>query len=211
MLVNFRVENFKSFKDMTEFSMEATRLKNLRDSNTFDVNNVSLLKSAVVYGANASGKSNLLKAMIRMKQIILNSTNISYMKQYPHETFLLSTQTENKETMYEIEFILDTILYRYGFEIDNNAIIIEEWLFSKKIEARAREIKLFYRKKQEISLGSNFKEGKQLKDNNVRNNALFLSVVAEFNGEKSLQILNWFFYDFEMLSSLKSDDFIIFL
>jgi len=207
MLVNFRVENFKSFKDMTEFSMEATKLKNLRDSNTFDVNNVSLLKSAVVYGANASGKSNLLKAMIRMKQIILNSTNISYMKQYPHETFLLSTQTENKETMYEIEFILDTVLYRYGFEIDNDATIREEWLFSKKIEARAREIKLFYRKKQEISLGSNFKEGKQLKDNNVRDNALFLSVVAEFNGEKSLQILNWFFYDFEMLSSLKSDDF----
>jgi len=206
MLVNFKVENFKSFKDLTEFSMEATKLKNLKDSNTFDINNVSLLKSAVVYGANASGKSNLLKAMMRMKQIILNSTNIQHMKKYPHESFLLNSNTEHKETIYEMEFIIDTILYRYGFEIDNDATIIEEWLFYKKIEVRARETKLFYRKKQDITLGTKFKEGKQL-EGKVRDNALFLSVVAEFNGEHSLRILDWFFYDFEMLSNLKSDDF----
>ena len=206
MLVNFRVENFKSFKDLTEFSMESTKLKNLKESNTFEVNNISLLKSAVVYGANASGKSNFLKAMKRMKQVVINSTNIQHMKQYPHEPFLLNTMTENKNIIYEIEFILDTILYRYGFEIDKEANIIEEWLYHKKIESRAREIKLFDRKKQNISLGARFKEGKNLEDK-VRTNALFLSVVAEFNGEHSLKILNWFFYSLEMLSNLKSDDF----
>ena len=61
MLINFRVENFKSYKDLKEFSMEATKLKNLKESNTFDINNTSLLKSAVIYGANASGKSSLLE------------------------------------------------------------------------------------------------------------------------------------------------------
>ena len=206
MLVNFRVENFKSFKDLTEFSMESTKLKNLKDSNTFDINNISLLKSAVIYGANASGKSNFLKAMIRMRQIILNSTNIQQMKNYPHDAFLLNSSTKDKGTMYEMEFIIDTVLYRYGFEIDKNATIIEEWLYHKKIEAKAREVKLFYRKKQNISLGTKFKEGKKL-ESKVRDNALFLSVVAEFNGENSLKIVNWFFYDFEMLSNLKSDDF----
>ncbi len=52
MLVNFRVENFKSFKDITDFSMEATKLKNLKESNSFEINNISLLSSAVIYGAN---------------------------------------------------------------------------------------------------------------------------------------------------------------
>ena len=95
MLVNFRVENFKSFKDLTEFSMEATKLKNLKDSNTFEINNISLLKSAVIYGANASGKSNLLKAMSRMRQIILNSSNLQHMKEYSHESFLLNSNTDS--------------------------------------------------------------------------------------------------------------------
>jgi len=56
VLVNFRVENFKSLKDLTEFSMETTKLKNLKESNTFDINNISLLKSAVIYGANSEFK-----------------------------------------------------------------------------------------------------------------------------------------------------------
>ena len=63
MLVTFKVENFKSFKDVIEFSMEATKLKNIKESNTFDINNISLLTSSVIFGANASGKSSLLDAI----------------------------------------------------------------------------------------------------------------------------------------------------
>ena len=205
MLVNFRVENFKSFKDLTEFSMEATKLKNLKESNTFETHNISLLKSAVVYGANASGKSNLLDAMKKMKKIILNSVNMQKMKEYPHEPFLLNSENEKKPTIYEIEFIIEDIFCRYGFEINKDAIILEEWLYQRKLESRAKEVKLFHRIRQEISIGTRFKEGKNLEEK-TREDALFLSIVGQFNGDFSLKILDWFSY-LGVLSSLKSNDF----
>ncbi|MCK5855662.1 MAG: AAA family ATPase, partial [Sulfurovaceae bacterium] len=100
-------ENFKSFKDMTGFSMEATKLKNLRESNTFDVNNVSLLKSAVIYGANASGKSSLLDAMNSMRHIVNTSLNMKKAEEFIPQPFLLNINTEKKETLFEIEFIIE--------------------------------------------------------------------------------------------------------
>jgi len=205
MLVNFRVENFKSFKDYTEFSMEATKLKNLKESNTFDVNNVSLLKSAVIYGANASGKSSLLDAIERMRSIIKDSISVEKMNKYVHQSFLLNSVTEKKETMFEIEFIIDDFLYRYNFEINLKGVILKEQLFQKKLQARAREVSLFNRVEQTITLGTLFKEGKLIQEK-TRENALFLVVVAQFNGEISEKILNWF-NQLNVLSNIKSDEF----
>jgi len=205
MLVNFRVENFKSFKDLTEFSMEATKLKNLRDSNTFDVNNVSLLKSAVVYGANASGKSSLLYAMNSMKHIIETSLNKKDAEEFIPQPFLLNSSTEKKETFFEIEFIVEEILYRYGFNIATDATILNEWLYQKKLLSKARESRLFNRENQNFTLGTLFKEGKLLTDK-TRENALFLSVVAQFNGFVSEKVTNWF-KEFNIISNTRSDEF----
>jgi AAA15 family ATPase/GTPase len=206
MLVNFRVKNFKSFKNNTEFSMEATKLKNLKESNTFKINNISLLKSAVIYGANASGKSNLLDAMNKMKTILISSHSMQEMQTYIHEPFLLNTEFEKESTLYEIELIINDELYRYGFEIDEKSIILEEWLYRKKLVTRAKETKLFTRIQEKITIGTNFKEGKKL-ETKTRVDALFLSIVAQFNGDISLNILDWFYLDFKILSSLKSDEF----
>lgn len=203
MLVNFRIENYKSFKEFTEFSMQATKLKNLKESNSFDINNISLLKSAVVYGANASGKSNLLNAMKDMKKIILSSLNLQ--KEYKHKPFLLNTDTEEKPTIFELEFIIEKILYRYGFEIRKDATILEEWLHQKKMEPRAKETVLFKRVKQDITISAKFKEGKSL-ESKTREDALFLSVVAEFNGEVSLSIIEWV-ENFMILFSLNDNEF----
>jgi len=205
MFVNFRVENFKSFKDLTEFSMEATKLKNLRGSNTFDTNNMILLKSAVIYGANASGKSSLLDAMKEMKNIIDSSISIKKTEQYSAQPFLLNTQTEDKESFFEIEFIIDETIYRYGFKIATNATIVKEWLFQKKLQPKARESRLFERELQEIRLGASFKEGRGLGDK-TRDNTLFLSVVAQFNGAISTNIIEWF-NQFNILSNIKNGEF----
>ncbi len=205
MLVSFRVENFKSFKDLTEFSMEATKLKNLKESNTYNINNISLLKSAVIYGANASGKSSLLDAMTGIKSIVKNSISIEKMEKYPALPFLLNSQTEDKESFFEIEFIVEEIIYRYGFEIATNSIILKEWLFQKKLQPKARESRLFQREKQTITLGATFKEGKGL-DSKTRENTLFLSVVAQFNGIISRNIIEWF-NQFNIISNIKSDEF----
>ena len=203
MLVNFRVKNFKSFKDMINFSMETTKLKNLKDSNIFDVNNISLLKSAIIYGANASGKSSLLDAMETIKSIVANSVSIK--KRFKIQPFLLNSETEQEDTYFEIEFIVEEILYRYGFEIAIDETISSEWLYQKKLQIKARESKLFERKGKEISLGNLFKEGRLLIEK-TRDNALFLSVVAQFNGEVSKKILNWF-NQFNHISNTKSDEF----
>jgi len=205
MLISFKVENFKSFKDLTEFSMEATKLKNLKKQNSFDINNISLLKSATIYGANASGKSSLLDAMNMMKSIVKNSTSIEKSNDYFAQPFLLNSETENKETFFEIKFIIGNIIYRYGFSIEKNATILKEWLYQKKLEIRAREINLFIRDKKNINLGKNFKEGKLLSDK-TREEALFLSVVAKWNGKISLNILEWF-NQFNIISNIKSDEF----
>ncbi len=205
MLVKFKVKNFKSFKDLTEFSMESTKLKKMKNSNAFEINNISLLKSAVIYGANASGKSSLLDAMETMKHIVQNSLSIEKTKKYFHQSFFLNIDTEMKETYFEKEFILKEIMYRYGFEIAKDATIVKEWLYQKKLQPKARENKLFERNLQKIELGPLYKEGKQIEDK-TRDNALFLSVVAQFNGEISESILDWF-GKFNILSSINNEVF----
>ncbi|MDQ1264646.1 MAG: ATPase core protein [Campylobacterota bacterium] len=206
MLLNFYIENFKSFKNRVDFSMEATGLANLIEGNTHKINNISLLKSAVIYGANASGKSSLLDAMAEMKSIVLLSANLNV--KYVHRPFLLNTQNQNEPTSFEIEFIIDEILYYYGFVIDKNGIILKEYLEQKKLQSGARKVFLFERETSdstEIKLGTHFKEGKKL-ELKTRDNSLFLSVVAQFNGEISTKIINWF-KNFNILSNLKSEEF----
>ncbi|KIM06662.1 MAG: hypothetical protein KU38_12525 [Sulfurovum sp. FS08-3] len=203
MLVSFNVKNFKSFKNRVDFSMEVTGLANLVEENTFKINNVSLLKSAVVYGANASGKSSLLDAMDEMKSIVLLSANLDTL--YTHRPFLLNTQSKNEPTSFEIELIIEGILYYYGFEIDKNGTILKEYLEQKKLQSGARRVLLFERNKKEFKIGTPFKEGKLLASK-TRDEALFLSVVAQFNGKISLNIRNWF-KNFNILSNLKSEEF----
>lgn len=205
MLVNFRVGNFKSFKDLAEFSMESTKLKNLKDSNTFLVENMSLLKSAVIYGANASGKSSLLDALKAMKERIKNSVDIEKAKHYRARPFLLNKETETKETVFEIEFIIESKIYRYGFEIDVNSKILKEWLFQKKLLARSRYVPLFERELGDISMSSNFKEGDKLIEK-TRDSALFITVVAQFNGVISEKIIDWF-DRLNILSNIQSELF----
>ncbi|MBR0581316.1 AAA family ATPase [Bacillus altitudinis] len=188
MLVEFTVGNFLSFKEQTTFSMVASSIKELQEKNTFDAKNFSLLKSAVVYGPNASGKSNLFVSLDFMKKLVLES---SKEKQINEEIdvryFKLDKKMEDEPSFFEIVFIIEDIRYRYGFEV-NKEKIIEEWLFSAKKNA---EKSLFYRVDNDIELDKTFTEGKGL-NKKTRKNALFLSVVANFNGEISTKILSWF-------------------
>ena len=94
MLITLTSSNFRSFKDTTVFSMEATKLKNLKESNVFNVGNIELLSSAVVFGANASGKSNFIKLFDKMKNIIKNN---SEKKRYELKLIFFHTIYTNKQ------------------------------------------------------------------------------------------------------------------
>lgn len=188
MLIDFTVKNYKSIKDSITFTMEATAIKD-HSQNIFEEGKKSLLKSSVIYGPNASGKSNLLNAMSFMRNFVENSaTNYKTNDTIEVESFQLNTLTKNKPSLFEATFIHDKIKYRYGFRLDNN-IVHDEWLFQTK----TRETKLFIRTNQEFDLSKAFSEGNLIaKENKTRENALFLSVVAQFNGSISKSIIDWF-------------------
>ena len=193
MLIEFKIENFLSFKDLTTLSMVAAKsFKEHLDTNVIKTDgNISLLKSAVIYGNNASGKSNLLEAMGFMRQTVLNSFRDALLdnskRKFPLEKFALNTKSEKDISYFEISFFQNHTKYRYGFEIDYDKIVAE-WLF----HTTSKEVYLFKRRNQEIEINkSAFKEGLG-KVEDVKENVLFLSLLATLGKEISSSIIDWF-------------------
>ncbi len=192
MLIEFSAENFLSFKDLTTFSMVAAKsFKEHKDSHTIEIGNLTFLKSAVVYGNNASGKSNLLEAMGFMKATVLNSFRDALIgnneRKFPLEKFALSSKSEKETSFFEISFIQNGIKYRYGFELDFDKVVAE-WLY----HTTSKEVYLFKRDLQKIEINkSAFKEALG-KEEDVRENVLFLSFLAYHQkSEISNSIVKW--------------------
>ncbi|WMX13593.1 ATP-binding protein [Aureispira sp. CCB-E] len=200
MIIEFTVGNFLSFKEPKTLSLEATNITEYKDS-AFKYGKNKLLKSAVLYGANSSGKSNFIKAMSIMKMIILTSAEKSSASRFEIVPFLLNTSTENKPSFFEVVFLIGAIRYRYGFEMDNKSIY-GEWLF--KLEDK-EEIPLFIREKDGIGITDEFNEGEAL-EAKTRDNALFLSVVDQFNGKTATKIISWF-NNLETISGLSHENY----
>ncbi|NNT73085.1 ATP-binding protein [Flavobacterium sp. IMCC34852] len=211
MLIDFSVANYLSIKDSITLSMIASNTVKELEGNDDELNNTfydkneknKYLKSAVLYGANGSGKSNLLTAMAFFRRFILTSSNDrsadDEIKALP---FLLSTDTEFKPSCFEMVFVIDSIRYRYGFEATQKRII-SEWLFALDFENSIKESNLFTREEQEIKVSSkNFKEGKGLEDK-TRPNALFLSTASQLNGKISNKIQTWFRTRMNVISGLQ--------
>ncbi|MEH2111124.1 AAA family ATPase [Nostoc sp.] len=191
MLIEFSVGNYRSFKEQVTFSMVAANLvakdKKLDENNVFEIDDdLKLLKSAAIYGANASGKSNLATALGFMRWFMINSSKETQStEKIGIERFKLSTETEDKPSFFEIVFLINGKRYRYGFEATIEKVV-SEWLFDVP---KIKETRLFERKLNKISISKRFKaDGIQQK---TRHNALFLSVSAQFNVEIAEIILDW--------------------
>ena len=202
MIIEFKVENFLSFKDLTTLSMiTAKSFKEHKETHTIPIDNkLNLLKSAVIYGNNASGKSNLLKAMAFMKQVVLNSFRDALMddsdKKFALEKFALNSKTESESTFFEVSFLHKDTKYRYGFEIDYDKIVAE-WLY----HTTSKEVYLFKRDFQKIEVNKTaFKEGLG-KESDVKENVLFISVLATLGKEISSNIVEWF-KNFNMINGI---------
>ncbi len=195
MLLQFSIKNFRTFKDKATLSLIASNYdKDTReDENIYSEKSfgLRLLKSAVVYGANASGKSKLLDAFAFIRYFVINSSKESQ-KGEPINVhpFLLSDETENEPSEFEIIFLYNNTLYRYGFEATKEKIV-SEWLYYKP---KTKEVELFYRE------GDNFnthnrsftKGGTVVKEGLVRDNALLVSVAAQFNEKTAINVIEWF-------------------
>jgi hypothetical protein len=157
------------------------------ETNIFSTERYDLLKGAVIYGANASGKSNFIKAMSAMRRLVLQSFEQSSADELDIVPFLLNTETENAPSLFEAVFLIDNIRYRYGFEV-TNVDVHAEWLFEAQKQA---EKPLFIREKDGIEVMKSFPEGKDLEER-TRDNALFLAVADQFNGKVAKKIMRWF-------------------
>ena len=193
MLVEFHVENFRSFRERATLSMVATNIvsqpPSLDEHNVFEVNEVRLLSSAVVYGANASGKSNLVKALQFARNFVLYSSLWSIARANTGvEPFLLNRATQTSPSTFEFIFFVQKTQYRYGFALTRDQIE-EEWLY--RMGSR-REMRLFGRNRQTIKISErSFREGRDLEER-THPRTLFLSVVAQFNGIIAQSIIRWF-------------------
>lgn len=193
MLIEFTVGNFRSFKDPVTLSMVAAKIKardeKVNENNTIMIDDkLTLLTSAAIYGANASGKSNLIKALVFMRGFVLNSSKETRASEKINVVpFRLNIESEKLPSFFQIVFLVDHVIYRYGFEVDYERVVTE-WLF---YSPRRQEVKLFVRDENGIQVSREFKGGNIAKKL-TRPNALFLSVAAQFNSELAIKLLAWF-------------------
>jgi len=193
MLLTFRGQNARSFRDPCELSLLSTRLSEPRVVREIewreDGRPVGVLPAAGVFGANASGKSNLLRAMSDMRRLVLTSfrgnTPDGTVETHP---FLLGEDEGRAPTSFEVELVLDGIRHDYGF-VANFEGVHEEWARSYP---RGRAVTLLQRNGDRIHIGSEQRGKGRAALEILRPNALFLSTAAAINHPLFLPIFQWF-------------------
>ncbi|MFM7199823.1 MAG: AAA family ATPase [Myxococcota bacterium] len=186
MLLRFTVQNFRSIYEPQALLMRASKLKDDPQPLSARIagKDEQVLPTAGIFGANASGKSNLLKGLGLMRHMILHSHKDGEIEgRLPHEPFRLSPHAKHEPTRFELELFLSGTRYLYGF-CYNTSQILEEWLYA--YPTHARQV-WFHRKHDE---DPSFYFGKYLKGHNkrteeiTRKNSLFLSAAAMNNHEQ---------------------------
>lgn len=198
MLVEFRVKNFRSLRDEQVLSLVASKDKTLQDTHTLATGlkaAPSLLRSAVVYGANASGKSNLIKALQYMRGVVVESATVIQPGQtYGVQPFRLDDASAKEPTEFEVTFILDGTRYQYGYSMTPERIISEHLLVYKAFKPQRWFERHFDSEtgKDVYDFGSGLKGAKNLWETATRPNALFLSMAAQLNSEALRPVFDWF-------------------
>ena len=193
MLVQFKFNNFKCFKDEVTLNLVASNYFKDEPTNIYSTENYSIVNSLAIYGANASGKTKLFQAYNFMREIVLHSANNKNNRvwQDDYDPFRFNVDTIGKSSSFEVIFFIDGIQYRYGFEVDKETIIAE-WLFRKK----TKEVKVLYRDEDGIEYNKtyiNHKIAENLKDARmIREDALFISILSLWNDPLSSNITKWF-------------------
>ena len=186
MLLEFRCSNHSSIKEEVKFSMVAGSDKAseelLKEYGTFKV-----LRSAIIYGANGSGKSNFINALSFMRDLVSNSINYQpgqEVHQVPHK--LCSEETPSE---YHIQFVKNEIRYAYGFSVKKNSIL-NEYLY---YFPAGRQVKIFERDKKDIKPGDRYKNAFGVSISILKENRLFLSCAANYSNVQEIEDAFMFF------------------
>ena len=188
MLLEFTVGNFLSFKEKKTFSLEAGSISEHKE-NVVKEGKYKVLRSAVIYGANSSGKSNFVKALEFMVNTIKNSSKLNSTDKLNVTPFLLNIKTQNEPSYFEIVYLRLGLRYRYGFEIDNEKVC-SEWLYILENDSKKEDL-YFVRSTEGIGVADIFYEARIFVDN-TRNNGLFLSLLDQLNIKTSKDVMSSF-------------------
>ena len=192
------MKNFRSLRDEQVLSLVASKDKTLQDTHTLTTGlkaAPSLLRSAVVYGANASGKSNLVKALQYMRGVVVESATVIQPGQtYAVQPFRLDAESAKEPTTFEVTFILGDIRYQYGFSMTAQRIVSEHLLVYKAFKPQRWFDRHFDAEtgKDVYDFGAGLKGPKNLWEGATRPNALFLSMAVQLNSEALRPVFDWF-------------------
>lgn len=197
MLIEFRIRNFRSFGQESIVSMVASGDTNLIDTNTVETGLPSIprvLRSAVVYGANASGKSNLLRAILFMRGVVLESVLLQPEQTFDVAPFRLDEKLKTEPSLFEMTLLIDGIRHQYGFELTPSRII-REWLLVYQTRKPQHWIDRRYdpqTEKETFEFSPSLAGQKRTWQEVTRPNALFLSTAVQLNSEQLMPLHRWF-------------------
>lgn len=201
MILGFRVSNYRSFRDETSISMLATRLDSGVGHSVVvadDGATKEVLPVIAVLGANASGKSNLLRALGFMRSLILDSVGSSPFEPVPRDPFRFDPMSALGSSLFEIEFATRGQRYVYGFELGPDRIN-GEWLFTFP---HKRPQVIFERDHDEFQFGKLLVGGRaRAMSAAVRPNSLFLPLIATSKSGELRQVFDFFHRQMGFLSA----------
>lgn len=199
MMIEFSVANFRSVQTRQTLTLSASQDAAHREGNTatLDDKDFRLLRSAVIYGPNAGGKSNLLRALETLRQLVLNSaTAFQEGQRLPLTPFLLSEHTQHAPSEFEVIFTVDGARYHYCLEAWPERIS-KEWLVAYPHGRPQRWFERAYKPETnsyEWWFGPHFKgerKQRQVWQNSTRVNALFLSTAVQLNNDQLRPVFDW--------------------
>jgi uncharacterized protein len=197
VLIEFRVRNYRSLRDDNVLSLVASTDKTLKSSNVAHPGVASLpgiLRTAGVYGANASGKSNLVRAMALMRAVVVQSASLQPGQPFNVQPFALDPAFKDQPTEFEVTFVREGARYQFGFSFDSARIHSEWLLVYKTVQPQSWYTREFNKisNKEHYRFGSHFQGQRQLWRSSTRPNSLFLSTAIQLNSEQLKPVFDWF-------------------
>jgi len=198
MLIEFRTKNFRSLRDEQALSLVASKDKELLATNTMPTGiraAPSVLRSAALYGANASGKSNVVKALQYMRGVVAESATVMQPGQpFSVQPFRLDVASASEPTTFEATFVVDGVRYQYGFALTSQRIVAEHLLVYKAFKPQRWFERTFDAAtgKDVYEFGAGLKGPKHVWEGATRSNSLFLSMAVQLNSEQLRPVFDWF-------------------
>lgn len=189
MLLKFSVRNFRSIRDEQELSLIASPLRDgdggVSHPEGFDG---GVLRVAAIYGANASGKTNVLRALHFMGSAVVRSqSGWKPQQRIARQHFRLDSVSHDESTTMEVDLLINGVRYQYGFSVDSERVR-EEWCYAFPKGRR----QLWFRRDLSVFRFGKFFSTNRLIQDVTRENSLFLSAAAQNNHKQLLAVYRWF-------------------